>query len=363
MNGIVYIGSFDDKVYALDATTGAVKWTATTGGAIFSSPSVANGVVYIGSEDDKVYALDATTGAVKWTRRPAPQVLSSPAVANGVVYIGSNDDKLYALDAATGAVEWTATTGATVESSPAVANGSVYVGSIDAKLWAFDAATGATKWTGATTGAIYSSPAVANGVVYVGSNDGKCTRTRRGHSPGRPAAANPNPGISPCQIQDAYRLPSQLAGAGRTVAIVDAFDNPNAEADLAVYRTSTGCRRAPPPTGASRSSTRAGVAGSYPAGEPGWGIEISLDVDAVSAICPLCHITLVEANSNSDPRPGRRRGHRRRPEPDRHLEQLGGRSELAGEHTLRRATSPTPGIPTTVSTGDSGYGTSGRPLR
>ena len=50
-------------MYALNATTGAVLWTATTGGAVDSSPAVANGVVYVGSDDDKVYALNATTGA------------------------------------------------------------------------------------------------------------------------------------------------------------------------------------------------------------------------------------------------------------------------------------------------------------
>jgi outer membrane protein assembly factor BamB len=94
-------------------------------------------VVYIGSEDDKVYAVNASTGAVKWSYTTGVPIGSSPAVANGVIYIGSYDDNLYALDTGSGAVLWTATTGNFVESSPAVANGFVYVGSIDSSIYAY----------------------------------------------------------------------------------------------------------------------------------------------------------------------------------------------------------------------------------
>ena len=88
-----------------------------------SSPAVANGVVYFGSDDDNVYALNATTGARLWSYRTDGNVDSSPAIANGVVYIGSNDWNVYALNASTGAKLWNYTTGDWVFSSPAVANG------------------------------------------------------------------------------------------------------------------------------------------------------------------------------------------------------------------------------------------------
>ena len=97
---------------------------------IDSSPAVVNGVVYFGSGDGNVYALNASTGAKLWSlyhRRRS--VISSPAVANGVVYIGSDDDNVYALNASTGAKLWSYTTGSNVGSSPAVVNGVVYVGS------------------------------------------------------------------------------------------------------------------------------------------------------------------------------------------------------------------------------------------
>ncbi|MFJ9597987.1 PQQ-binding-like beta-propeller repeat protein, partial [Streptomyces virginiae] len=61
--GIVYIGSSDGKVYALDAATGTPRWAHTTAGAVWSSsPAVVDGIIYIGSNDKKVYALDAATG-------------------------------------------------------------------------------------------------------------------------------------------------------------------------------------------------------------------------------------------------------------------------------------------------------------
>ncbi|MET9694815.1 PQQ-binding-like beta-propeller repeat protein [Streptomyces sp. NPDC006514] len=72
MDGIVYIGSNDNKVYALDAATGTPHWTYTTGGGVYSaSPAVMDGIVYIGSSDRKVYALDAATGTPTGHTPPA----------------------------------------------------------------------------------------------------------------------------------------------------------------------------------------------------------------------------------------------------------------------------------------------------
>jgi outer membrane protein assembly factor BamB len=168
-NGVVYVGSVDDKLYALDAATGITKWSYTTRDYINSSAAVANGVVYIGSWDRWVYALDADTGAVRWMYPTGDWVDSSPAVANGAVYFGSWDDNVYALDADTGAGRWSYPADAAVASSPAVANGVVYVES-DNGFYALDAATGILKWTYPAPG--FSSPAVVNGMVYVGSGAG-----------------------------------------------------------------------------------------------------------------------------------------------------------------------------------------------
>jgi hypothetical protein len=107
------------------------------------------------------------------------------------------------------------------------------------------------------------------------------------------------PGYGPTDLRSAYSLPATTAGHGETVGIVDAFDDPYAESDLAVYRAKYGL---PPCTTANGCFRKVAQDGStrYPATDDDWSLEISLDLDMVSAICPNCHILLVEANDNSD---------------------------------------------------------------
>jgi subtilase family serine protease len=83
-----------------------------------------------------------------------------------------------------------------------------------------------------------------------------------------------------------------------TVAIVDAYDNPNAEADLGAYRSRFGLPACTTANGCFRKVNQRGQAGPYPAGNVGWGQEIALDLDMVSATCPACHILLVVTDSN-----------------------------------------------------------------
>ena len=85
---------------------GAVKAILSTPEEIHSSPAAANGIVYVGSRDYNLYAIDATTGAVRWKFQTGSYVDSSPVVADNVVYFGSNDGKLYALNATTGQKLW-----------------------------------------------------------------------------------------------------------------------------------------------------------------------------------------------------------------------------------------------------------------
>jgi outer membrane protein assembly factor BamB len=142
----------------------SLSWSYTTGNQVYSSPAVVNGVIYVGSLDNNVYALNAASGAQLWSFTTGNQVPSSPAVANGVVYVGSYDSNVYALNSSTGAPLWSFTAGSGVGSSPVVADGVVYVGSFDGNVYALDAAGGAKLWSFTTGGAVFSSPAVANGV-------------------------------------------------------------------------------------------------------------------------------------------------------------------------------------------------------
>jgi eukaryotic-like serine/threonine-protein kinase len=170
-NGMVYIGSFDHKIYAFDAATGRRVWATPTKDTIYSSPAVANGVVYIGSADYNVYALNASSGHILWTFPTGGVVGSSPAVVDGVVYIGSSDHKMYALDSTSGHMIWTFPTGSNINSSPAVLDGVIYFGSYDHKMYAIDASSGKLIWAVPVAGAIFDSPAVDNGIVYIGTRE------------------------------------------------------------------------------------------------------------------------------------------------------------------------------------------------
>jgi eukaryotic-like serine/threonine-protein kinase len=201
--GVLFFGSDDGHVYAVDAASGRERWRRKTGGPVPCSPAVAGGRVFAASYDGRFYALSAADGAVLWKfategeRRfearglhglmPRRQTyadmydvyLSSPVVVDGTVFFGSGDGRVYALDAASGARRWAFDTGEVVHASPAYADGTVFVGSWNSRLFALDAQSGAERWRfqAGTDDVIHnqvgfqSSPAVADGVVYVGCRD------------------------------------------------------------------------------------------------------------------------------------------------------------------------------------------------
>ena len=178
-NGYVYVGSYDNKLYQLNASNVSQFIASyTTGGDVWSSPAVANGYVYVGSDDDKLYQLNASNVSqlIASYTTGTSFIRSSPAVANGYVYVGSGDKKLYQLNASNvSQLIASYTTGdLLLFSSPAVANGYVYVGSNDDKLYQLNASNVSQLIASYTTGDnIETSPAIANGYVYVGSNDHK----------------------------------------------------------------------------------------------------------------------------------------------------------------------------------------------
>lgn len=100
-------------------------------------------------------------------------------------------------------------------------------------------------------------------------------------------------GWNPSNLQAAYNLPSSSKGSGQIVAIVDAYDNPNVVSDLTEYRSHFGL----PPANFTKYNQN-GQQSNYPRGDTGWGVEIDLDVQMVSAACPNCTIYLIEANDN-----------------------------------------------------------------
>jgi outer membrane protein assembly factor BamB len=199
VNGVVYIGSSDGRLWAYPADGCGQSlctkplWSSTSLAQIIDSPTVANGIVYVGSQtsfnsnDGKLNAFSAggcgsAVCAPLWQGLAGKDSIldSSAAVAHGIVFVGAYDGRLYAFGAggcgaATCQPLWTGTTGGHIESTPTVSKGVVYIGSDDGKLYAFRAAgCGALRcqplWTGSLGGPVFSStPAIARGVVYIAS--------------------------------------------------------------------------------------------------------------------------------------------------------------------------------------------------
>jgi len=164
------------------AKLAALKWRFSTDGPIKSSPVVVDGIVYFGSNDTHIYAVDAQTGAEVWRVKTADRVTGSAAAVGGVVYIASEDGLIYALDAANGAIKWKkGFSSGRPAGAPAVAYGVVFVpqgsrGGSEVVLMSakpvvgLDAETGEPLWAGAGSPQGYAAPALDERTLYCGLN-------------------------------------------------------------------------------------------------------------------------------------------------------------------------------------------------
>jgi outer membrane protein assembly factor BamB/tRNA A-37 threonylcarbamoyl transferase component Bud32 len=169
---LVIVGSEDNYVYAYDARRGTQEWSYRTGGPIRSSPKVHDNLVFVGSDDQHVYCLQASSGQVVWKYRTWNFVRSSAAFVGGLAFMGSSDGNLYALDIASGTLKWKLHTLGAIVSSPLVVGHNVIVGSMDNYIYAADIDSGFTSWRFECQHSVSSSPTVAGGRVLVGSADG-----------------------------------------------------------------------------------------------------------------------------------------------------------------------------------------------
>ena len=202
-NGILYIGSTDGKLYALDAKQWGIKWVFDAGDAIRYSAAVLGDRVYFSARNNKVYALDAKTGEKLWEFKSKNWMDAPPIVADNRVYIGAFPSKIYLLNARTGTLEsrrertiqirgikygcangvfrpvfpehnaklWRGRTAGS-ESYPVMANGTAYIGGRDGQLHAFDTASKTQSWVYQLGGFVEAAPAISDGILYAASGDG-----------------------------------------------------------------------------------------------------------------------------------------------------------------------------------------------
>jgi outer membrane protein assembly factor BamB len=169
-NGIIYVGSQDDNLYAINPD-GTEKWNFTTGYWVGSTPAIgSDNTIYVGSVDHKFYAINPD-GTEKWNFTTGDNIHSSPTIGfDGTIYIGSYDRNMYAINP-NGSEKWHFTTGGNIDSSPAIdSNGTIYFGSKDGKLYAINP-DGTEKWSFVVENWISATPAIGvDGTIYVGSN-------------------------------------------------------------------------------------------------------------------------------------------------------------------------------------------------
>jgi len=183
-NGIVYVGSADNNIYAVNGETGVINWKYQTGGAINTSSPVidVNGIVYIGSYDGYLYAFDTktinpengSTWVPKWKFQTKGAVASSPAIApDGTIIFGSADGNIYAVNP-NGTLKWKTPIGVIERSSPAIDSdlGQVYIGTtVPDEFFTLDLQTGAIIWSyGFLCGGAYASPAVESDSSIIFTN-------------------------------------------------------------------------------------------------------------------------------------------------------------------------------------------------
>jgi subtilase family serine protease len=179
---------------------------------------------------------------------------------------------------------------------------------------------------------------------------------KTGVTPKAADATTPS-GYGPTDLQSAYGLTSAASsgGSGETIAIVDAYNDPNAEADLATYRSYYGLSACTTANGCFKKVSQTGSTTSLPSSDTGWAEEISLDLDMASAICPNCNILLVEATSATMANLGTA-VNRAVTLGAKYVSNSYGGSESSSDTSYDSSYFNHAGVAITVSAGDSGYG-------
>jgi serine/threonine protein kinase len=214
-NDVLYVGSYDNNLWALDAHDGELLWRFPTNSGIGGSPAYYNNTVFIGSTDARLYAVDARTGKPKWEFKTDGKIYTTPITAMGMLFFGSDDGYLYAVKPGSasgrevwkysvmypirssvvvdentesiafgtdsgdflcldlsGTPKWRFQTRRAILSSPLLQERILYFGSDDWYAYAIDIESGFMVWRFATRGKIVSSPAGAREKVFFGSTDG-----------------------------------------------------------------------------------------------------------------------------------------------------------------------------------------------
>ncbi|HCB01046.1 MAG TPA: protein kinase [Anaerolineae bacterium] len=169
--GTVYVGCYDNNLYAINAADGKFQWKYPSDGGIVSRPVVHDGNIYFCSEDQRLHVVSARTGKVVWTYYTEGKIYSSPRIADGHIFFGSEDQDLHAVNATSGRAAWKFSTDAPIHSTPLIYNELIYFGTESGSFYALDF-RGTLKWRFSAKRSITSSPIIKGQAVYFASLDG-----------------------------------------------------------------------------------------------------------------------------------------------------------------------------------------------
>lgn len=171
VNSVLYVGVYDNNLYAISAQEGQLLWKYATEGGLTGWPAVSQDQVFIGSEDRRLHAVSAKSGRVQWTYYADAAVRGSPRVAEGHVFFGADDHYLHAVNLTSGRRAWRMQASDMIRGRPLVDKDRIYFGCESGEFYALDM-RGEQKWRFKAKRGITSSPTLHNNVVYFGSNDG-----------------------------------------------------------------------------------------------------------------------------------------------------------------------------------------------
>ena len=176
---LVYVGTYSGKVYALSIADGEDMWDYPRDGyvgAVVGTPAIVNEIIYVSSSDGRIYALNTTNGKRRWESDPplADKLWTSPTVIGDALYVSTFDGHIYALSAETGKFsDWSFQSEAGFTSPPVIGEDVIYVGSFDRHLYAVRIGDSEPLWEFLGSKWFWAAPLISDGVVYAGCLDGR----------------------------------------------------------------------------------------------------------------------------------------------------------------------------------------------
>lgn len=165
----IVFGNEAGDVIALDLA-GSIKWKFKAKRAVTSNIVIHDGMAYVTSQDNHLYAVDINAGWAAWRFRTQKPIVSSVCIEGKMLYVGSADWHMYALDL-NGKELWKFKTEGQIVSTPVFSSGSIYFGSTDKKVYSIEAKKGNKRWEFETGGPITASACIVENMIYIGSTD------------------------------------------------------------------------------------------------------------------------------------------------------------------------------------------------